>query len=68
MLRWLVSVNRETAENAARTRFSWTGGDPTREGPLDTPARVVRSDGELFAGELDEPLQILSSRRTNACA
>ena len=68
MLGWLVSVNRETAENAVRTLISWAGGDPSREGQPDTQARVVRSYEEFFAGYLDDQAHILSWRRANGCA
>jgi GTP cyclohydrolase I len=40
----------EEAEAAVRTLIRWAGDNPDREGLLDTPARVVRSYGELFAG------------------
>jgi GTP cyclohydrolase I len=30
--------------------IEWAGDDPTREGLIDTPARVARSYRELFAG------------------
>jgi len=52
--------DREAAENAVRTLIRWAGDDPTREGLLDTPARVVRSYEEFFAGYLDDPVQTLS--------
>jgi GTP cyclohydrolase I len=52
--------DRETAEEAVRTLIRWAGEDPTREGLLDTPARVVRSYEEFFAGYLEDPVQILS--------
>ncbi len=52
--------DREAAENAVRTLIRWAGDDPTREGLLDTPARVVRSYEEFFAGYLEDPVQILS--------
>jgi len=64
----LVFVNRETAENAVRTLVGRTGDDPTREGLHDTLARVVRSCEACFAGYLDDPAEILSWRRANACA
>lgn len=41
---------REEAEAAVRTLIAWAGDDPTREGLLETPARVTRAYGELFAG------------------
>lgn len=40
----------EEAEDAVRTLLRWAGDDPTREGLLDTPSRVVRSFEEFYAG------------------
>jgi len=56
----LTRPDRATAEDAVRTLIRWAGDDPTREGLLDTPARVVRSYEEFFAGYLDDPVQTLS--------
>jgi GTP cyclohydrolase I len=36
-------VSREQAEDAVRTLLRWAGDDPTREGLLDTPKRVVKA-------------------------
>ena len=47
------------AEAAVRTLIEWAGDDPTREGLLDTPARVARSYKELFAGYLVDPVGLL---------
>lgn len=41
---------REEAEAAVRTLIAWAGDDPTREGLVETPARVARAYGEFFAG------------------
>jgi len=49
------SVSVADAEAAVRTLIEWAGDDPDREGLLDTPARVVRSYRELFAGYEIEP-------------
>ncbi len=38
------------------------GDDPTRPGLLDTPKRVLKSYGELFAGYEIEPKSILSTQ------
>jgi GTP cyclohydrolase I len=38
------------AEDAVRTLIRWAGDDPCREGLQDTPRRVVKAYGELFAG------------------
>lgn len=51
---------RQEAEEAVRTLIRWAGDDPTREGLLDTPGRVVRSYEEFFAGYHEDPAQILA--------
>jgi GTP cyclohydrolase I len=50
---------REEAETAVRTLLRWAGDDPTREGLIDTPARVVRSYEEFFKGYSTDPVSIL---------
>jgi GTP cyclohydrolase IA len=55
-----VRPTREEAEAAVRTLLRWAGDDPQREGLLDTPARVVRSYEEFFAGYSVEPRDILA--------
>jgi GTP cyclohydrolase I len=54
--------SRAEAEAAVRTLIRWAGDDPTREGLIDTPSRVVRSYEEFFAGYESEPAETL--RRT----
>ena len=56
----LTEVSREQAEVAVRTLIRWAGDDPSREGLLDTPARVVRSYEEFFAGYAQDPGEILA--------
>ncbi len=51
---------REQAEEAVRTLIRWAGDDPTREGLLDTPKRVVKSYQEFFKGYETDPHEILS--------
>lgn len=51
--------SREEAEDAVRTLIRWAGDDPAREGLLETPARVVRSYGEFFAGYEQNPEEVL---------
>ena len=50
---------REQAEEAVRTLLRWAGDDPSREGLIDTPARVVRSYEEFFAGYAIDPVALL---------
>lgn len=48
------------AEEAIRTILRHIGDDPKREGLLETPARVVRSWAEHFAGYAQDPREFLS--------
>jgi GTP cyclohydrolase I len=50
---------REEAEAAVRTLLRWAGDDPTREGLIDTPGRVVRSYEEFFSGYAVDPVALL---------
>ncbi|WP_419728149.1 GTP cyclohydrolase I FolE [Lichenicola sp.] len=52
--------SQEEAEAAVRTLLRWAGEDPTREGLLDTPRRVVRSYNEFFQGYSDDPVAMLA--------
>lgn len=52
-------ASRAEAEAAVRTLISWAGDDPTREGLLATPGRVVRAYEEWFAGYTLDPADIL---------
>jgi GTP cyclohydrolase IA len=50
---------REEAEEAVRTLLRWACDDPAREGLRETPARVVRSYEEFFAGYRTDPVALL---------
>jgi GTP cyclohydrolase I len=50
---------QQQAEAAVRTLIEWAGDDPTREGLLDTPSRVVKAYRELFAGYEADPREYL---------
>ena len=45
-----VKVNDDEAEEAFRTIIRWIGEDPSREGLIETPKRVVRAFKEYFKG------------------
>lgn len=49
----------EEAQEAVRTLLRWAGEDPSREGLLDTPARVTRAYGEWFSGYDEDPAKLL---------
>jgi len=51
---------RAEAEAAVRTLIEWAGDDPTREGLLDTPKRVVKAYEEFFNGYTKDAGEILS--------
>ena len=51
--------SRADAEAAVRTLLQWAGDDPDREGLRDTPARVVKSYEEFFAGYWMDPRELL---------
>jgi GTP cyclohydrolase I len=44
------AVTKTQAEDAVRTLLRWAGEDPSREGLLDTPKRVVEAYGDWFSG------------------
>jgi GTP cyclohydrolase I len=56
------AVSRAEAEAAVRTLLRWAGDDPSREGLLDTPKRVVDAYGDWFSGYAIDPGEYL--RRT----
>jgi GTP cyclohydrolase IA len=51
--------NRAEAEEAVRTLIRWAGDDPSREGLLGTPDRVVRAFREYFTGYDEDPVALL---------
>jgi GTP cyclohydrolase I len=51
--------SRAEAEEAIRTLLRWAGDDPTREGLLGTPERVVRAYEEWFGGYDVDPNEFL---------
>ena len=52
--------SREQAEAAVEVLLRWAGDDPTREGLIDTPARVARAYEEFFAGYDENPGEMLA--------
>jgi GTP cyclohydrolase I len=51
--------SREEAEEAVRTLLRWAGENPSREGLLGTPKRVVKAYGEFFHGYNEDPAAVL---------
>jgi len=52
-------VSDKEAEEAFKTILTWIGEDPSREGLLETPKRVVKAFKEYFCGYTQESEQIL---------
>ena len=52
-------VSDKEAEEAFRTILTWMGEDPSREGLLETPKRVIKAYKEYFGGYAKDPNKIL---------
>jgi GTP cyclohydrolase I len=55
-----IKPSRNDAENAIRTLLEYAGEDPTREGLLETPKRVVKSYEEFYKWYSQDPRKYLS--------
>ncbi len=55
------AIDLPRAEAAIRELLFAVGEDPTREGLLETPARVARAYGEIFRGLAQEPADVLTT-------
>ena len=53
------NVSDKEAEEAFKTILTWLGEDPSREGLLETPKRVMKAYKEYFAGYKVDPSKIL---------
>lgn len=56
----MSSDNNAVEDNITRI-LQYIGEDPTREGLLDTPKRVVKSYEELFSGYKESPAELLTT-------
>jgi GTP cyclohydrolase I len=52
----------DDVQDAIRTLIRWSGDDPTREGLVDTPARVARAWREYCQGYEEDPAAHLARR------
>ena len=53
------NVSDQEAEEALKTILTWMGEDPSREGLLETPKRVIKAYKEYFGGYAEDPNKIL---------
>ncbi len=54
-----VRPSKDVAEGAVRTLIEWAGDDPTREGLVGTPDRVLRAYDEFYCGYQEDPVATL---------
>ena len=52
-------ISDKEAEEAFKTILAWRGEDPSREGLMETPKRVVKAFKEYFKGYKEDPIQVL---------
>ena len=52
-------VTDQQAEEAFKTILKWIGEDPSREGLLETPKRVIKAFKEYFKGYNQDPIKDL---------
>ena len=52
-------ISDKDAEEAFKTILAWMGEDPSREGLIETPKRVVKAFKEYFKGYKENPNEIL---------
>ena len=55
----IKKISDKEAEDAFKTILAWMGEDPSREGLLETPKRVVKAFKEYFKGYKEDPIQVL---------
>ena len=58
-LHMTTKPSRDEALKAVKTLIEWAGDDPSREGLIETPDRVIRAYKEFFAGYEENPDQVL---------
>ena len=51
--------SRQEAEQAITVLLRWIGEDPSREGLVGTPSRVVRAWNEFCSGYQENPAELL---------
>ena len=57
-------ISDQKAEEAIETIIRWIGEDPTREGLISTPRRVIKAFKEYFQGYAEDPRSYLKKTFT----
>ena len=55
----IKKVSDKEAEEAIIKILNWIGEDPSREGLIETPKRVINAYKEFFSGYKEDPIKIL---------
>ena len=56
----VIRPSEEEAMAAVKTLLAFAGDDPSREGLIETPKRVIKAYCEFFAGYDEDPVEALS--------
>ena len=64
---WERAKNETGPEDAVVRLLQYLGEDPEREGLRETPARVLKSYAELFAGYRSDPAALMKTFQDGAC-
>lgn len=56
----VVRPSADEAREAVRTLIRWAGDNPSREGLIDTPQRVIDAYREFYAGYEEDPEAVLA--------
>ena len=55
----VIKPSQAEAEAAVQTLLRWAGDNPSREGLLETPSRVVKAYSQWFRGYREDPQALL---------
>lgn len=64
---WWEGTEEKSIEDIVIRQLQFIGEDPTREGLIETPARVTRSWKELYSGYKQNPASVLKVFEDGAC-
>jgi GTP cyclohydrolase I len=64
---WWEGTEEKSIKDIVIRQLQFIGEDPTREGLLETPGRVIRSWSELYSGYKQDPATILKVFKDGAC-
>lgn len=63
----MAKVTKKTAEKSAKKILQYIGEDPTREGLIETPARMRRAWDEIMSGYKQDPKDLIKTFTKGSC-